>query len=109
MSRLKRVLTTASIFDKQQKRTAREIYFRTVLMLYVTRKYTLCIKIKTAYIFVGGFFGGNNRARTCDPLLVRQMLSQLSYAPKCHTAVSLVDLGDSYYYIIFSLICQYLF
>ena len=24
--------------------------------------------------------GGNNRARTCDPLLVRQMLSQLSYA-----------------------------
>ena len=27
--------------------------------------------------------GGNNRARTCDPLLVRQMLSQLSYAPQC--------------------------
>ena len=26
---------------------------------------------------------GNNRARTCDPLLVRQMLSQLSYAPEC--------------------------
>ena len=27
--------------------------------------------------------GGNNRARTYDPLLVRQMLSQLSYAPVC--------------------------
>ena len=27
------------------------------------------------------FCGGNNRARTCDLLLVRQMLSQLSYAP----------------------------
>ena len=26
--------------------------------------------------------GGNNRARTYDPLLVRQMLSQLSYAPE---------------------------
>ena len=26
--------------------------------------------------------GGNNRARTYDLLLVRQMLSQLSYAPK---------------------------
>ena len=25
--------------------------------------------------------GGNNRARTYDPLLVRQMLSQLSYDP----------------------------
>ena len=25
-------------------------------------------------------FGGHNRARTYDPLLVRQMLSQLSYA-----------------------------
>ncbi len=25
--------------------------------------------------------GGDNRARTYDPLLVRQMLSQLSYAP----------------------------
>ncbi len=24
---------------------------------------------------------GRNRARTCDPLLVRQVLSQLSYAP----------------------------
>ena len=29
------------------------------------------------------FYGGNNRARTCDLLLVRQMLSQLSYAPVC--------------------------
>ena len=26
-------------------------------------------------------YGGSNRARTCDPLLVRQMLSQLSYTP----------------------------
>ena len=25
--------------------------------------------------------GGTNRARTCDPLLVRQVLSQLSYSP----------------------------
>ena len=25
--------------------------------------------------------GGNNRDRTYDPLLVRQVLSQLSYAP----------------------------
>jgi hypothetical protein len=27
-------------------------------------------------------YGGRNRARTCDPLLVRQVLSQLSYAPQ---------------------------
>ena len=26
--------------------------------------------------------GGTNRARTCDPLLVRQVLSQLSYGPE---------------------------
>ena len=26
--------------------------------------------------------GGNNRARTCDPMLVRHVLSQLSYAPE---------------------------
>ena len=26
-------------------------------------------------------FGGRSRARTYDPLLVRQMLSQLSYTP----------------------------
>ena len=26
-------------------------------------------------------FGGNNRARTCDPMLVRHVLFQLSYAP----------------------------
>jgi hypothetical protein len=27
--------------------------------------------------------GGHNWARTSDPLLVRQVLSQLSYAPDC--------------------------
>ena len=26
--------------------------------------------------------GGRNRARTCDPLLVRQVLYQLSYSPE---------------------------
>ena len=31
--------------------------------------------------WTNGPYGGNNRARTYDPLLVRQMLSQLSYAP----------------------------
>ena len=31
--------------------------------------------------YQAAFFGGTNRARTCDPLLVRQVLSQLSYAP----------------------------
>ena len=28
--------------------------------------------------YQAAFIGGSNRARTCDPLLVRQMLSQLS-------------------------------
>ncbi len=36
-------------------------------------------------VFVNTLFkkriGGRNRARTYDPLLVRQVLSQLSYAP----------------------------
>ncbi len=32
--------------------------------------------------------GGNNRARTYDPLLVRQMLSQLSYAPIATTSAA---------------------
>ena len=31
--------------------------------------------------YQAAFIGGSNRARTCDPLLVRQMLSQLSYRP----------------------------
>ena len=35
-------------------------------------------------------YGGNNRARTCDPLLVRQVLSQLSYAPKTHQPQKIV-------------------
>ena len=30
--------------------------------------------------YQANLFGGHNRARTYDPLLVRQMLSQLSYA-----------------------------
>ena len=29
----------------------------------------------------GAKYGGDNRARTCDPMLVRHVLSQLSYAP----------------------------
>ena len=31
--------------------------------------------------YQAAFNGGTNRARTCDPLLVRQVLSQLSYDP----------------------------
>ena len=42
-------------------------------------------------------FGGNNRARTCDPLLVRQMLSQLSYAPNCSYEVALSRRHEIYY------------
>ncbi len=34
------------------------------------------------YLAINHKDGGNNRARTCDPLLVRQVLSQLSYAPR---------------------------
>ena len=37
--------------------------------------------------------GGRNRARTCDPLLVRQVLSQLSYAPSriTNAKISIAD------------------
>ena len=49
-----------------------------------------------------GPYGGNNRARTYDPLLVRQMLSQLSYAP-IRLSRRLI------YYITSLLLCQYLF
>ena len=44
--------------------------------------------------------GGNNRARTCDPLLVRQMLSQLSYAP---TFLLLFSAAHIIYHIKFRL------
>ena len=42
---------------------------------------TYCTSSSYSPSWVMPAFGGNNRARTCDPLLVRQMLSQLSYAP----------------------------
>ena len=35
-------------------------------------------------------YGGNNRARTYDLLLVRQMLSQLSYAPITHNSADAI-------------------
>ena len=48
--------------------------------------------------------GGNNRARTCDPLLVRQMLSQLSYAPAlCCTPLTT---SDVLYCTLCPAICQ---
>ena len=40
-------------------------------------------------------FGGNNRARTCDPLLVRQVLYQLSYASKKMERVTRLELATS--------------
>ena len=36
-------------------------------------------------------FGGNNRARTCDPMLVRHVLYQLSYAPKSFVSLTRDD------------------
>ena len=50
-------------------------------------------------------FGGNNRARTCDLLLVRQMLSQLSYAPVSRG----VHLSDMAHYRRRGAFCQALF
>ena len=36
---------------------------------------------KLRFSTIEKIYGGRNRARTYDPLLVRQVLSQLSYAP----------------------------
>ena len=35
------------------------------------------------------FFGGARRDRTADPLLAKQVLSQLSYGPKLKTEIRL--------------------
>ncbi len=39
------------------------------------------IQQKQHIILMRFFVGGDNRARTCDPVLVRHVLSQLSYTP----------------------------
>ena len=52
-----------------------------------------------------GLIGGNNRARTCDPLLVRQVLSQLSYAPKAKTPA----INGEHYFTIITAPCQHFF
>ena len=56
-------------------------------------------KNNTSPTFSAGFvlfvYGGNKRARTSDPLLVRQMLSQLSYAPDLARRPA----GEGYYSI----------
>ena len=36
-----------------------------------------------AGVFFSRFFGGDEESRTPDPLLARQVLSQLSYTPTC--------------------------
>ena len=43
-------------------------------------------------------YGGDNRARTCDPLLVRQVLSQLSYTP----------ISETYYITFFAVVKSFL-
>ena len=43
------------------------------------RRHTIFVMVKnTRYAFITYRVSGAYRARTCDPLLVRQMLSQLS-------------------------------
>ena len=51
--------------------------------------------------------GGDYRARTCDLLLVRQMLSQLSYAPE--PIATAYCLSDGFYYTHPISVCQALF
>ena len=53
-------------------------------------------------------YGGNNRARTCDPMLVRHVLSQLSYAPLPYR-ISAEHLSDGFYYTQMPPVCQGLF
>ena len=53
------------------------------LMSITSYQNIICLIIDvmlTGYPLNNGIFGGNNRVRTYDPLLVRQVLSQLSYA-----------------------------
>ena len=54
------------------------------------------------------FSGGNIRARTCDLLLVRQMLSQLSYAP-VFALLCAAHLSDVVYYTQETPFCQAVF
>ena len=61
------------------------------------------------HVAIANLFGGNNRARTYDPLLVRQMLSQLSYAPICISARALFSPLRDTYHTTTLFICQYLF
>ena len=48
---------------------------------------------RTNRLYYRAKFGGSYRARTCDPLLVRQMLSQLSYAPTYYLFLSNAGAG----------------
>ena len=59
----------------------------------------------------GRIVGGNNRARTCDPLLVRQMLSQLSYAPPLPTDAAEPGFPQAalLYYLIHFCLSSYFF
>jgi hypothetical protein len=51
-------------------------FFPVLLMLLsISRQFFL------SYQFLECFFGGGKRDRTADPLLARQVLSQLSYTP----------------------------
>ena len=70
---------------KHKRHVAPNLLLRSVAKFGVSchrfEPYTYLHKNKKDTEWYPFYFGGNNRARTCDPLLVRQMLSQLSYAP----------------------------
>ena len=58
--------------------------FRRRFLCFLSARSSLCNALiceKSTEYGAFSYFGGNNRARTCDILLVRQALSQLSYAP----------------------------
>ena len=49
--------------------------------VFLQQDFKSCASASSATPACNTFFTGTNRARTYDPLLVRQMLSQLSYDP----------------------------
>ena len=67
------------------------------------------ITTKSAFALTACAVGGNNRARTYDPLLVRQMLSQLSYASVLTGPLGLAMSRNGLYSNTSFSVCQHLF
>jgi hypothetical protein len=84
---------SARLIPQSTARAVRNYHERSRARVHPGREPMFC----GSYCRKGGWKDGADRDRTGDPLLAKQVLSQLSYRPMCAAAMKIATRGDRWY------------